>query len=331
VSPGDRPWLAALAAVVIVATTAPARAADPPRFSSALPAPRLPAPFALPELSHPRLDVGVDWFLGRVDQEGGDRNATAAIGRVSAEGSVVLPRRLFLGLTYPFAGALPPDGGLAPGEVGRPSGARTVLGNVEGHVRAVFPLPTWLEIGFTLAVVAPTARFERTRANRSATVAAASLDPTSQVHFLPDRVGLRLAGDLRILRGPFVLQARHGIDILIDDLGIDRAKVAGRLVAHVGWLVSHDVEVSVEGSQNYFFASDDRPTGASNADTAFAERYRITDGRRSAIAIGPGVRFATPGFDIGAAFVSNLSDPLSPAADGFVALRVSVIAHAGRL
>ena len=204
-----------------------------------------------------------------------------------------------------------------------------LAGNLEAQVRAVFPLPTGLDIGFVLGVVAPTSRWTRTRPKQSASVAAASLDPSNVVHFLPDRVALRPAGDLRIVRGPFVVQVRHGIDILIDDSGIDQAKVAGRAIGHIGFLARPDFELSVEATQHYYFASEDRLTSGTSAETAFAERYRITDGKRSALTIAPGARWATRMFDLGVQVVSNLSDPLSPAADGFVAVRVSAIAHAG--
>lgn len=305
----------------------------PPRYGAALPELRFPAPFVLPELSHPLFDARVDWFVGRHASETDVRpHSIAGILRPSVEASVFVPRRVYVGLTYPIAIAMPPDGGLAPGEAGTLSGARTMLGNVEGHVRALFPLPTFLEIGFTLAVVAPTATFNRDlRPNRSASDAAGSFDPTNFAHFLPGRVTLRPAGDLRILRGPFVFQGRHGIDVIIDDIGLDHVRVAGRLLGHAGILVRRDVEVSVEGSQIYFFASDDKVTGPSSPETAFAEKYRISDERRAAFTIGPGVRFAYRDVDIGASVITNIGTPLSPVSDHFVALRLSVIGHIGRM
>lgn len=330
-----KPWAKLAAALVLSSALSgrTARADEPARPDAGLFLPRVPAPFVLPELSHPGLDARIDWFVGRLTPEVHDRpGAFAGIAQVSIEGSVIFPRRLFFGLTYPFAAALPPDGGLAPGEAAAPGGRQILPGNAEGHVRALFPLPTGLEIGFTLAVVAPTATFDRDhRPSRSAAMAASSLDPTSVVHFLPDRAGVRTAGDLRILRGPFVLQGRHGLDFFIDDRGVDRARVAGRLLGHVGVLVRSDLEVSVEASQIYFFASEDKITSTSSPATAFAEKYRITDGRRTALTIGPAMRYAMRGFDIGASIVTNLTDPLSPASAGFVALRVSVIGHGGEL
>ena len=304
---------------------------DPPRLEAGPSPPRLPAPFALPELSHPLLDLKMDWIVGRMAPEAPHRpGAVAAIARPSFEATILAPRRIYVGASYPIAAALPPDGGLAPGEAGLRSGTRSLLGNVEGHVRAVFPLPTSLEIGFVLGVVAPTSTFDRgQRPNRSAVDAVSALDPTNYVQFLPDRVGLRPAGDLRILRGPFVFQGRHGIDILIDNEGIDRAKVAGRLLGHVGWLARPDLELSVEASQIYFFASDAKVVGPPGAESAFAERYRITDGRRSAFTIGPAARMSFRDVDFGAAIITNLGEPLTPAAPGFLGLRLSVVGHVG--
>src|SRR5690606_11382998 len=117
---------------------------------------------------------------------------------------------LYLGAVYPLAIAIPPDGALSKGEVGRPAGRRVLPGNVEVTLRAVFPLPTSLEIGFGVGAVLPTATFDRDRADRSAALAAASLDPTNVSWFLPGRIALRPAGDLRIRRGALVLQGRHG-------------------------------------------------------------------------------------------------------------------------
>ncbi len=318
---------ALLALVCLSAWTAarPALADDPPL-------PRLPAPFLLPNLTHDRFDAELDWTLGRLSPERGDRpGAFAGVLRPSIESRGLLPRRLYLGATLPIAAGLPPDGGLAPDEQARPAGMRTIVGNVETHIRAVFALPAQMEIGFVLGVVAPTATFDRNfRPNRSVAEAVASFEPTSYVHFLPGRVGLRIAGDARIVRGPFVFQGRHGFDVLIDDQGIDSARVAGRLVGHVGFQVTPTLLAGIEGSQIYFFASDDKIDAAASPENAFAEKYRLSDDHRASFTIGPSLRYAARDFDIGAALVTNTRHPLSPAADGFLALRISLITHIGK-
>jgi hypothetical protein len=307
---------------------------DRPRLPSMDPTPpRLPAPFVLPDLSHPRFDVRIDQFGGRLAPTAPDRpGSNATITRLSFEGSVIA-RRLFVGLAYPFASGLPPDGGLAPGESAVASGRRTLFGNVEAHIRSVFPLPTSLEIGFGLGVVAPTATFDRdARANRSAAAAITSFDPTNALHFYPERVGLRPAGDLRIIRGPVVFQGRHGLDIVIDGAGRDSTRLAGRLVAHLGILLGHNkaYELSVEASQLYIFGSDEKLSGAPSPEKAFLEKYRIDDSRRNAVVFGPGFRYSMRDLDLGATFVTNVNDPFSPVAGRFVAAHVSIIAHLGR-
>lgn len=293
------------------------------------PPPSTPAPFVLPRMAHSGLDVTADWFIGRMTPQDAHRPAAAvAIARVTSELNVLASRKLYVGMTLPLASALPPDGGLAPLELGMASGRRTMLGNVEGYARAAFFMPTSLQIGLSMGVVVPTASFDRDdRANRSATDAFASLDPTNYVHFLPRRVTLRPAGDLRIVRGAFVFQGRHGIDIVLDEQGIDRAKLVGRLVGHVGYLARPDVELAFEAAQLYFFSSDERIEDKSTPEKAFAEQYRISDQRRSSFVVGPALRLAYRDIDIGAALVSNLGDPLSPASAGFLGIRLSLAGH----
>jgi hypothetical protein len=309
--------------VVATATAGEAHAGGPSDDRRAL-----PAPFALPDLSHPRFDASISWTVGRLSPEASDRpGVIGAIVRPALEAGL-LPRRLFVGATYPFMAGLPPDGGLAPGEIGRPAGTRTLFGNVEGHVRAVFPIPSAMEIGFVLAVVVPTATFERNRRpNRSVIDAVASFDPTSYVHFLAERVALRPAGDLRIVRGPVVVQGRHGIDLVFDTSGTDRVRASGRLIGHLGFLLRPDIEASVEATQSYFFSAADEVAAGGGPEAAFAERYRIRDGRRSALTFSPGIRFSLREVDVGAAIITNLRDPLSPVTSGFIALSLSVIGH----
>jgi hypothetical protein len=312
----------ALAVGVALLAPTPARAAGP-----GVP---LPAPFVVPTLEHDRLDLRVDSYVGRVTASPPSRPSSAAgLVRASAEGTILVPRLLYVGVALPFGGALPPDGGLAPGEAGSPSGVRTMLGNLEASVRATFPLPESLKIGFVLAATLPTARYDRdARGDRSAVDAFASLDPTNYPQFLVDRIGLRPAGDVRIVRGSLVIQGRHGIDIFIDTRGRETVKTAGRLALHVGWLLRRDTEVSVEAAQTYFISSDD-PITTGGAAAAFAQRYRISDGHRSYIAAGPGIRFSLGEFDVGGAILTNISSPLSPVADDFIGLTLSVIGHAG--
>jgi hypothetical protein len=324
-------------AVALVAASCRGRAfaAEPILRTTEVPLPRVPAPFVLPALTHRRLDLRLDWLVGRMAPLDETRPGSAvALVRASGEARITRRHHVYVGFLLPFGAALPPDGAVPPGAEAtvRASGLRGAVGNVESWIRAVFALPAWLEIGFGLGVVAPTAQFDRNfPPNRSATEAVASLEPTDSVHFLPGRVALRPAVDIRILRGPFILQAREGLDIMIDDKGIERARTAGRLLAHLGVLARPDLEVSLEATQISYFFSDDKPAEATGTalspSAAFDEKYRVSDERRTAYTIGPGVRFYHSHFDFGVSTLTNLFHPLSPAVDSFLALRFSVIAR----
>lgn len=293
--------------------------------------PRTPAPFILPELAHDRLDVALDWFYASMANNPGVlRHFTpASMIRLASEANVLIPRRLFLGLSYPVGFAMPPDGGLAAGEAGTPIGMSPLAGNLEAHIRAVFPMPTDLEIGFLLDVATPTATFDRNgRGERSAAAAISTLDPASYVDFLPGRVVLRPAGDLRITRGPLLFQGRHGLDVIIDDSGAQSVLVAGRLLAHFGYVIYPSLEFSVEAQQYYFFTADPKATPPSaTPGQVFNETYRIKDGSRSALTIGPALRASTKNFDYGVALTTNIADPLSPVIDRMLGIRFSIISH----
>ena len=303
--------------------------------------PRLPAPLVLPELTHPRSDLALTWTTGRgVSDAAARSNAALALLRVQFEGNF-LRRRLYAGITYDYASALPPDGGLplddtpaAPHAVGK----RGAFGNVEPHVRVVFPLTEGLVYGFSLGAVLPSATIERNGPAQSAMLAAASMEPTDYVHFQPGRFAFRPAGDLRIVRGPFVFQARQGFDIMIDQAGIETARTAGRVLAHVGVAPTRAVEISVEASQVYFFFTEEpseapdpslppEAIAAIERRNVARERYRISDDRRTAFTVGPSLRLSFPNVDIGLGIVTNLFSPLSPALDSFVAARLSLMAH----
>lgn len=339
------PRACAFAVAACVAASAPAafaqRRTEPPEPPpNVLAPPRLPAPLVLPELAHPRTDLALTWTVGRGSTNIGARpDVTLAFVRGQMEGSILGYRRLYAGITWDCAAALAPDTGVNDDTTPLAhAGRSSALGNIEPHVRGVFPLTQGLLFGFVLGGMLPTSSFDRNGPMPSAMVAAVSMEPTDYAHFLPGHFAVRPAGDLRLVRGPFVFQARQGLDILIDEAGIERARTAGRILLHAGIAPSRTFEASIEASQIYFFFTEDPPDppdpslpaderAAVQRRNSALERYRISDDRRTAYTVGPSFRLSFPNVDMGVGLVTNLFSPLSPSLDSFIALRMSVVAH----
>jgi hypothetical protein len=290
--------------------------AESPRWGrlDVLSSPRLPAPFSLPELSHPRRDLGVTWLVGgAVPAREGSAASAVGLMRLSTETYLKWRRRLYLGVTVPIAAARPLDDR---------GGARSLFGNVELHVRWVFPMPSWLTAGALLGMTVPTASFDRHDGAAEVARIASSLEPTDAVHFLPGRVAFRPGLDLRLLRGPFVAQLREGIDVIVDDSGAEETELAGRLLAHLGVLLGDDVELSLETTQVYFLAPPPAPEpGVLGAGATLFAR------RRSGTTISPGARVSLGKVDVGLGVVTDLMSPLAANVDRLFAVRLSVIAH----
>jgi len=281
-----------------------ARADEAPRVTRPVfdvETPRVPAPFIVPEVSHPDPFVGVSWIvgLGAPSESGRPLSAVGSL-RLSAETDVGIMRRLYVGVTYPIAAALPPDGS---------GGTKIVAGNIEGHVRVTFPQPTWLAAGAALGVVAPTATFDRSGAAQVAATAAASFEPTDAIYFAPGAIALRPSFDVRIVRGPFLVQARQGLDVTLDVAGLRVAQTNGRLLGHFGVRARKDLEVSIEAQQLYLFGSN------------------VPDKHRNALTMGPNIRYSAFGMDFGAGIITNVFSVLSPALTQVVGLRLSVLSY----
>lgn len=330
--------LVVAACALVTAWSGEARAQGP---AADVDPPHVPAPLILPEPLHDRTDVALTWSVGRgAANAAGRTNAALAFARFFFEGNFI-PRRLYGGVTYDFAAALPPDGGpqLDDGTApARPEGVKTAFGNVEPHVRAVFPLTSELTFGFILGGVIPTASIARNGPAPAAMLAASSMEPTDYIHFVPGHFAVRPALDVRLMQGPFVFQVRDGFDVMIDDAGIQKTRTAGRLLAHAGIAPTSSFEVSIEATQIYFFFTETPttpPDPSLPADVraeierknAIIERYRISDDHRTAFTIGPSLRLAFDDVELGAAVVTNLGSPLSPVLDSFLAGRLSVLAH----
>lgn len=320
-------WLRRLgvALLLVVATPAAARAqgvaAEPPRTGGLLDeltAPRLPTPFSVPELTHPDFDLSASWTPGlAIPRRGGAATAPVGLARLAAEGHVLARRRLYVGVALP----------LALGRDLTREGAATppLFGNVEAHVRVVLPMPSWLAVGAHLGVVAPTARFDRNGPAQQAALAAASLEPTDAAHFLPGRAALRPALDFRILRGRFVGHLRQGLDVLVDAAGVTPVTTAGRLLGHAGWLVTPELEISLEATQLYVVSA--RTPATVSAPFGAPVDPQLTDRRRNATTFALGARLSSKDVDLGAALLTDLIDPLSIGLDRVVGLRLSVVPH----
>ena len=275
--------------------------ADAPQLASLqdpLVVPKLPPPFAVPELTHPAFDARVDWTLGSA--------ASTSMGLLapSAEARLGVLRRGYFGVAWPFAAAAA-DG----------ADAKVVSGNAQAYARFVFPMPSFLSASAGVGVALPTARWAHGSPAQAAAVAAASLEPTELVALTPDAVALRPVVDFRFVRGPLVAQIRDGLDFALDTATDYRLRTTGRLLAHVGVLASPDVEVSLEAQQQYFLGNGDH-YGAP-----------VNDAKRSALTFGPGVRFAFRDVDLGLATTTNIGSPLADAFGRFVAVRLSMITH----
>jgi hypothetical protein len=303
-------------AVAVLAAASPARAAndetppvpdrraEPPqleRLFDELAAPRLPTPFSLPELSHADFDASLSWTVGAAAPTDPSRGASnIGIVRGSGEARIGPLRRVYVGATCPLALGLPVTG---------TGGNKVLVGNAEAHVRVVFPMPSWLALGAAFGVTAPTAGFSPKGGSEEAALAAASLEPTELVDFMPGILALRPSIDLRLLRGPFIFQLRDGVDVVVDSVEAPRARTLGRLNAHVGVLATPELELSVEASQVYFLATD------------------VPDDKRSALTVGPGVTWALGSVDVGVGAVTNVFSPLADGMDRFLAARVALVSH----
>lgn len=323
----------ALALAVLAAGPSTAAAQSPPRVPlprlaepdeparvrpldapSDVQAPRLPTPFALAELAHPRIDASLSWTLGTIVSRvpGGGASGVGMV-RAAGEAHVLLFRRFYIGAALPVALGRPGDGAREATDDASRRGApgNVVAGNLEVQARIVFPMPSWLAAGASFGLGLPTATFDRNGPAQATARAAAALAPTDVALFLPGRLTYRPALDLRLLRGPFVLQLRQGLDV-VQDVGEGGATLRGRLLAHAGVLLSRDLALVLEAQQLVRFDPDpDVPS----------------DRRRSAVVIGPGARVSVGRFDLGGTLLASLGNALGVEMESLLAAQASVVAH----
>src|SRR5687768_10039589 len=105
--------VACLALALAAALTIPRKAFAEDPVDSIVAQPRLPPPFVLPELTHPRTDFALTWTVGHGSTDLADRPSSGiALVRTWFESSIFAPRRIYTGVTWDYASAMPPDKGI---------------------------------------------------------------------------------------------------------------------------------------------------------------------------------------------------------------------------
>lgn len=270
-------------------------------FFDELETPSLPRPFVMQELSHAANEASLDWTIATAIPEDAARSARQiGLMRPTYETRIGTLRRFYFGITVPVVFAAPEASART---------TKTVLGNVEAHARLVFPTPGWLAFGASLGLVAPTGFWGTGDDAKQAAEAGLMLEPIELPQFVPHAISFRPSFDIRLLKGPLVVQVRDGFDFLVDASGENHATTSGRLAAHAGVLVRHNVEVGAEATQLYLFSGD------------------VHDGDRTTITVGPTVRWTVRRFDLGLAGTTNLYAPIESGTTRFWSMRFSVVFH----
>jgi hypothetical protein len=262
-----------------------------------------PPPGTLPHFWHDRTDLTLDWLMSSASIRGAG-NESIGLLEPSAEVPIGELHREYVFARLPLAAAVTDR-----------AGTKMVAGNLELGGRLVFPMPSWLAFAASMGFVLPTARFDRGSPAQEAAVAAVTMEPTEISLLTPNAFGVRPAFDVRLIRGPFVLQVRDGVDLAMDTARKWALTAAGRIIAHAGFVVLPKLELSVEAAQIYFFTNGD----VSGIDA--------TDAKRTALTIGPFVRYSMGDVDLGVGATTNIQSPLATPIDQFVAARVSLALH----
>lgn len=196
-------------------------------------------PPTLPELTHPDLEVSAELASGFLVPKDGGAWRASFVQRIQGE----LPlgsRRWFLGGSFPWAfGA------------GEADAVRPLVGNLELGIRTVWATPTGLAAGAGMAAILPTGPSAGSANTDALALDSVAMRPWELPHFTPGVSGLRLFFDLRTLDGPFVLQFRQGLDILVgmSDAALRRATAI--LGVFVGFRFSQRVSGGIEAFELY--------------------------------------------------------------------------------
>jgi hypothetical protein len=285
------------AALAIALAAAPASArADEAVFDDPYDVPNAPRPPTLPELTHYDLTATLETTAGTIVPNPGQAATHGYVQRLGIEVPVTL-RRWFVGLDYEVA-------------AGDADGAfRVVGGNVQLEGRTVWATRTGLAFGGGFALGLPTATASSTDPGASGQVAlhAASLRPWDVSFFEIDSWGLRPFVDVRAVDGPFVVQFRQGIDLMVSTGSFSTQALFGTAGVYVGWQATQHVAAGLEAFEAY----------AINVPN-------VVDGARAAVIASPNVRLILPWVEPAISAFTTIGTPLQGSSQQIWGFRIAL-------
>ncbi len=285
----------ALGVTLATAGARVARAGEPV-FDDPYDVPSAPRPPTLPELTHSDLTATLETTAGTIVPNPGQDATHGYVQRLGIEVPVAL-RRWFVGLDYEVA-------------AGDADGAfRVVGGNVQLQGRTVWATRTGLAFGGGFALGLPTATASSTDPGPSGQVAlhAASLRPWDVSFFEIDSWGLRPFVDVRALDGPFVVQFRQGIDLMVSTGSYDTQALFGTAGVYFGWRATPYVATGIEAFEAY----------AINVPG-------VGDGARSTVILSPNVRLVLPWVEPAISVFTTVGTPLQGASQEIWGFRLAL-------
>lgn len=293
------PWAARCAGLALgvaaLSATSAARA-DTVVFDDPYDVPSAPRPPTLPELTHSDLTATLETTAGAIRPNAGDDMTHGFVQRLGVEVPLAL-RRWFVGLDYEVA-------------AGDADGAfRVVGGNLQLQGRTVWATRTGLAFGGGFALGLPTATASSTDPTPAGAVAlhAASLRPWDVSFFEIDSWGLRPFVDVRALDGPFVVQFRQGIDLMVSTGSYDTQALFGTAGVYFGWQATPYVATGLEAFE------------------AYAINVRgVSDGARSTVIASPNVRLVLPWIEPAISAFTTIGTPLQGASQQVWGFRLAL-------
>jgi hypothetical protein len=277
-----RPAIVVLAFVLaLVCRAAPARAqAQRVPFEDPYALPNAPRPPTLPELTHPDIEGTSETTAGALIPPPGGAWTHAYVERLDAEMPLAL-RRWYVGASYEAAA-----GGTA-------NGFQVIGGNLAIHGRTLWATQTGLGFGGGMELMLPTATFDPNGPGGTVALNAATLRPWDVTFFIPGIIGVRPFVDLRVLKEPFIIQFRQGLDGTVSDTALGDRRLYAYSGFYFGWAATPHVAAGLEAFEEYAI---DVP--------------KVRDGAREAIVISPHVRITLPWVQPAISFFTNVGPPL---------------------